>query len=241
MVCGSGSAVVIALLVLSGAVAQDRDTAGKIQKLIALFEEALVNDSYNLWILQQIFFNPNSNQSPRQVCLSVFATVGTIANPESDYRDCFDDGAFIKYEGVEWHFDSYYELQQVADASDVTSELATLMSKSGSTSVFYTMDPTFYYIMQSLSSSIAISIPHTNNNPGFYYNAMDDERIDCANIPITIAELDEMPCLDDTVYAMRSVLMWVSLNCPQKFINHYSNKSTIQYHYYRPNSMQELT
>ena len=203
------SVAVIALLVLNVAVAQYRDTAGRRQKLIALFETALVNDSYNLWMLQQIFFNPDSNQSPRQVCLSVFATVGTI--DRSDYCAPAEE-AFIKYDisqGTEWHFDSYYQLhQQLVDASDVTSELASLMSKSGSTSMFYTMDPTFYYIMKSLSSSIAISIPYTNT---FYYDDNEDIGVNCANILITIsAGLDKMPCWSDAVYAMRSILMWVS-------------------------------
>ena len=212
------STIVITLLVLSlsGAVAQDRDTAGRRQKLIALFKTALVNDSYNLWMLQQVFFNPDSNQSPGLVCLAIFVMVDTIADPYG----CLDSGAFIN-DGFGWQFDSYYELHQhVADASDVTSELATLISKSGSTSMFYTMDPTFYSIMNLLSSSIALSIPYIP-----YYHSSDhhaggfsDYGEDYAYIHITFTELDENPCWDDAVYALRSVLMWVSnlvsLNCP---------------------------
>jgi hypothetical protein len=204
------SVVVIALFVLSVAVAQDHDHDLR-QKLIVLFETALVNDSYNVWKLQQLFFNPDSMQSPEQVCLSVSVIVDTIANPAADYCDNY--GAFIKVNvDYEWHFDSYYELhQQVADDINDTSELATLMTKSGSTSMFYTMDPTFYSIMKSMSSSITLSIPY-NSDDADYAN-----DVNCASIEITITtELDEMPCWDDAVYALRSVLMWVSLNCFHK-------------------------
>jgi hypothetical protein len=203
--------VLIALVLLSVAVAQGYDDAGpsSSQKLIVLFETALVDDSANLWKLQQIYFNPqHSRQSPGKVCLSVFVTV-TIANP--DY--CFD-AAFVNNQlQGKLQFNSYYELhQQAVDDDSDTSELATLMTKSGITGMFYTMDQTFYSIMKSLSRSIALSIPYIqyiylNDDTDDDYH---DNEFDCANIRITIAELDEMPCWDEAVYALRSVLMWVS-------------------------------
>ena len=211
------SAVVTALLVLStrGAVAQysnyDRKT------LLGLFETALFNDSDALWTLQEIFFNPDSKQSPEKVCLSFSISVEDIADPESEYCDYDSDDpemwqAFVYDDFSDtWFFNSYYELhQQVDDGESDTQELAKLITKSGSTGVFYSFDPSFYSIMQTLSSSIALALP--------YAYTYDDNSYsnDYAQINIAInTKLDEMPCWDDAVYALRSVLMWVSLNCPQ--------------------------
>lgn len=205
------SAVVTVLLVLSvQAVAQDYD-ADQRQMLFGLFETALVNDSYALWQLQHIFFNPDAKQSPEQVCLSIFVRVDSIANPD---RSCdSQNGAAFDGSPGEWHFDSYYELQQqVADDASDTSELAKLMTKSGSTGVFYAMDPSFYSIMKTLSNFIALSLPYRLYDGSFY-----NKNYAGINIAIHTA-LDEMPCWDDAVYALRSVLMWVSFHCPQKLI-----------------------
>ena len=208
------SIVVIALLILStsGAVAQYYD--GR-KMLLDLFETALLNDSYTLWTLQKIFFNPDSKQSPEKVCLSVSISVEDIADPEREYYcdDFSDDSemwqAFVydNFSGT-WFSNSYYELhQQVDDDISDTQELANLITSSGSTSIFYSFDPSFYSIMQTLSSSIALKFP--------YYDDSDYSN-DYAQINIAIStRLDKMPCWDDAVYALRSVLMWVSINCPQ--------------------------
>jgi hypothetical protein len=58
------SAVAIALLVLSTSRAIADDYERKM--LLRLFEQALVNDSDNLWWLQKIFYNPDSKQSPEK-------------------------------------------------------------------------------------------------------------------------------------------------------------------------------
>ena len=176
------------------------------QKLLKLFEAAIVSNNSTLWKLQQIYFNPDSNQSPEQVCLSVFVTVNTITNPNCTCNHQKGQ-AFAKYDDVpnQWRFNSYYELQLANDVSE-PSELAELMTKSGSTGVFYAFDPSFYSIMKTLSSSIAVSFPYIDSDDHLYYYSNDYVRID-----ITInTELDEMPCWDDAVYALRSVLMWVS-------------------------------
>ena len=222
------SAIVIALLVLSVTVAQvyscteyyDEDGKTKQrQMLLGMFEKAIMSDSYALWKLQQIYFNPDFKHSPGQVCITVFVAVHTIANP---LCACTNQNgpAFVFDELVTdpWHFNSYYELQLADDGSDHdTSELAKLMTESGSTSVFYTFDPSFYSIMKTLSSSIALALPYDdydNDVPFYaeghsYYYSNDYTGID-----ITIStKLDDMPCWDDAVYAMRSALMWVSFNC----------------------------
>ena len=209
------SVVVIVSLIFSVAIAQDYDTDQR-QMLFGLFETALVNDNYALWKLQQIFFNPDSKQSPEQVCLMVSVKVDTIEYPDNvcDHRN---GPAFIGVPaGSDWYyeFDSYYELQQqVADDASDTSELAKLITKSGSTSVFYSFDPSFYSIMKALSSSIALIFPynyHYDFADPYYYS-------DYTSIAITInTKLVEMPCWDNAVYALRSVLMWVSFNYQQK-------------------------
>jgi hypothetical protein len=208
------SAVLIALLVLSTSVAVAQHYYDDERKmLLGLFETALLNDSDALWMLQEIFFNPDSKQSPENVCLSVSISVGDIAN--NDYDIVCDDfesessrqPAFVNKDFSDGMvFNSYYELhQQVADDVSDTQELANLITNSGSTGVFYSFDPSFYSIMQTLSSSITLLIPYEGD---FYSN-------DYSHINIAInTKLDDMPCWEDAVYALRSVLMWVSL---QKF------------------------
>ena len=228
--------VVTALLLLTCSVAVAQDSyADSMQKLIGLFEEALVTDNDSLWALQKTFYNPDSKQSPKQVCLSAFVTVNTIADP---YNYACDEPAFVHnglppYAGSLWHFNSYYELeQQVADDASDSSELATLMVESGSTGMFYTMDPTFFSIMKTLSSSIALSIPYGpshGTDAGSQYRYRASTTID-----ITIyTKLEEMPCWDVAVYALRSVLMWVSFNYS------ISSSITVVHINCRQNSMHE--
>ena len=191
------------LLTCSVPVAQGYDPDLR-QKLIGLFEEALVNDSDSLWALHQTFFNPDSKQSPKQVCVSVSVRVDTIANPDNDY--CFDNGPAFDSDGLMHMAASYVLEQQVADDASDSSKLATLMVESGSTGMFYTMDPTFFSIMITLSSFIALSTPHWLSDGTDAYHVS-------TTIDITInTELDENPCWDDADYALRSVLMWVSFN-----------------------------
>ena len=142
------------------------------------------------------------------MCLSVSISVEDIADPESGCN-CEIQQAFVydNFSGM-WYFNSYYELQQqLADDVSDTQELANLITYSGSTSVFYSFDPSFYSIMQTLSSSITLVFPAYI---GDIYSS------DYAHIDIAInMKFDSMPCRDDAVYALRSVLMWVSFNCLQ--------------------------
>ena len=182
-----------------------QDDVGKSrqrQLLLELFEEAM-NDSYTRWKLQQIYFNPDSNHSPGKVCLTAFVTVETIANPHCPCT--YQHGPAFASDAYQWHFNSYYELQLADDTSD-TSELAKLMTESGSTSVFYTFDPSFFSILKTLSSSITVYLPYDfpEDVASYYYSE------DYTGIDISISTLDEMPCLDDVTYTLRSALMWVS-------------------------------
>ena len=204
----------IALLVLSTrlsvAVAQDQDSDEHERKmLLDLFETALLNDSDALWTLQNIFFNPDSKQSPEKVCLSVSISVDGIEYNKHESENFYKKSAFV-YDNL-WHFKSYYELhQQVDDDISDTSELANLISRSGSAGVFYSFDPSFYSIMKILSSSITLMFP-----------VFDDSDYGSKNSDINIViptKLDHMPSWDNAVYVLRSVLMWVSLICPQNAI-----------------------
>ena len=196
------SVEVITLLVLSTrlnvAVTQDEYER---KMLLGLFETALLNDNDVLWTLQEIFFNPDSKQSPENVCLSVSISVEDIADPVNKHCDDYSDNpemsqAFI-YDDLwrTWYFNSYYELQQqVDDGESDTQELINLIKYSGSTSIFYSFDPSFYSIMQTLSSSIVLMFP--NGDDSDYSN-------DYAQINIAIStRLDENPCWDDVVYAL---------------------------------------
>ena len=165
------TALVIVLLVLNSvsySVAVQPAKEYMRRKLFRLFETALLNDDDILWTLQDIYYNPDSKQSPEKVYLSVYISVDAIAYHPEDVM-CYPDGgkstempAFVYDDTSEkWFFYSQYELQQqIADDSGNASELANLMMQSGSTSVFYSFDPSFYSIMTTLSSSIAIYFPY---------------------------------------------------------------------------------
>ena len=71
----SCSSAVIVLLLLSAT------ASGQSLKLKNSFEEALVNDSVNLWRLQQVYFNPSQFSSPMKVCLTVVVTIPDIIDP----------------------------------------------------------------------------------------------------------------------------------------------------------------
>ena len=216
------SAIVIALLVITVIVPQvhscteyyDKDDKIKQkQMLLGLFEEAIMNNDDTLWKLQQVYFNPDSNQSPEQVCLSVSVVADTIVDPSCP---CGNQKGPAFENSDQWHFNSYYHLQLFEDGSDHdTSELARLMTKSGSTGVFYAVDPSFFSIMKTLSNFIALTFPYILSLDDDTYS-LDYYSNDYTDIDIAInTTLDEMPCWDDAVYALRSVLMWVSFNCPQ--------------------------
>ena len=118
------------------------------QSLLKLFEEAIMNDNYTLWKLQQIYFNPNSRQSSGQVCLAVYVNAQTIANLSCTCPRLSQKVAAFHGSSGYWHFDSFYELQLFHDVSG-TSQLAKFLTKSGCTSLFYAMDPTVYSIMKT--------------------------------------------------------------------------------------------
>ena len=148
-------AVVLALLVLSTGRAVAQDYYDK-KKLLGLFKAALRNNSDALWTLQETFFNPGSKQSPDQVCLSVSISVQDIADPEpqSGYYEFSKMGPAFVYDNGMWYFNSYYQLfQQVNDDASDTRKLANLLTKSGSTGMFYSFDPSFYSIMQKKGCS----------------------------------------------------------------------------------------
>ena len=138
------------------------------------------------------------------------------ANPDN-YMHCDENGPAFDSDGL--MASSYVLEQQVTDDASDSSELAMLMVESGSTGMFYTMDPTFFSIMKILSSSIALSMPY---EPSYFGTDADSQYRyrESTTIYITInTELDEMPCRDDAVYALRSVLMWVSFSINSPIAN----------------------
>ena len=207
----SCNCVVIALIMLSMFVEADNMMK---QRLNMLFEEALMNSSESLYVLQNLYFNPK--QSPEQVCISVTVTVENIVDLDpdhyrcSEYRgpafNCPDDiSTPTRYCG-QLQFTSVYELQlQTVSDESSTSQLTKLLTKSGSTGVFYAFDPSFYTLMKALSSSLELTFP------GSSFDDYDDDDLDrTANIEIHIAtELKVMPCWDDADSALEILLVWV--------------------------------
>ena len=177
-------AVVTALLLTS-------ETRGDQIRLLHMFEKALVNSKDSLFTLQDYYFNPSPSRNKHKwFCLAV--TVTTEINnplPPDDCEPAFD------LETYPPTFSSVHNLQVLSE--DGTSQLSDLLASSWSTSMFYVFDPTFFIIMKALANDI--------------YD-IDDDYGDDWNIDIELnEELEYMPCLDDAVYAMRTLLVWVRI------------------------------
>ena len=183
------------------------------QLLVRLFEETLVNSNKSLYQLQSIYFNPTSRQlGSSLICLSVDVTTNnTISSKCADSAfKCISQAT--NWEDLDcnyWSFESFYELQLATSDVESASLLIYLLSKYGSTGVFYAFDPTFFHIMKAFASSIAVSFPFCE-----IYN--DDHAANSNNAEIKIhmhisSRLDEMPCWtqDDAVAALERTLMWV--------------------------------
>ena len=179
----------------------DYDPDKTRRTLVTLFEEGLVHNGDNLDALRQVYFNPSHKYSPASVYLNVKVTVNNITclNSPWPYDDC--DKAFESF-GPEWSFDSMYILQLSNDESG-SSQLSRLLSTLLITSVFEAFDPTFFTIMKALSSSFT---------PFFNPLDQDDLCMECTrDIYIHLSEdLEDMPCRNQAVDALKLVLMWVS-------------------------------
>ena len=77
-----------------------------------------------------------------------------------------------------------------------------MLSKYGSTGVFYAFDPTFFSTMKAFASSIAVSFP--------YYDSNIDDNVNIKICMHISTGLGEMPCRDDAVAALEMILVWVS-------------------------------
>ena len=188
-------AVVIALLLLSEA-RGEHDKPERIA-LLELYEDALVNDDSSLYTLREIYFNPSPKYTySSSFCLRVLVTVDGIQNPHSASGYC--DAAFDYF--TSYYFRTYCLLELLRDDGGA-SKLSELLSVSNSAEMFYVFDPTFYSIMQALAKSMVIiefeNYDYYNDNQ-YYINIDIDE------------ELDDMPCWEDAVYALRMSLVWVS-------------------------------
>lgn len=211
--------VVIALLLLVGG---DRQTIAWVDetelKLYKLFEEALINSNESLYQLQQVYFNPKVKQGPGTVCAYVNITVNCIIVTESNCS--YDHPAFECPGGYNrtncsglWSLYSTYLLQLSNDEGGM-SQLTNILTTSGSTGVLFAFDPFFYTIMKVLSNSLQLSFPRGIINIMFYDDhdlVLDLLYYDELDLDIHMSsELEEMPCQEDAVNALRMVLVWVS-------------------------------
>ena len=222
----SYSSVVIVLLLLSVTAKGQQIDYPRSLTLKNLLEEALVKSSENLWRLQKVYFNPSQISSPENVCLNVTVNVYNITKPfdlvcDDDDDDYETDPAFKLCDGFDsvltpshscrpgfWCFWSSYQLKLADDQSGYSSQLSNLLTTSGSTGVFYMFDPSFYNIMKALSASIEVSFPFFND----FDNYNDDTKIQNStevNIQVD-GSLNHMPCITDSVEAVRMLLVWVS-------------------------------
>ena len=189
--------VVMALLFLSGTEGQqDYDGDQTRQRLMKLFEEALVNSSESLYTLQGVYFNPSLKKSPASVSVDVTVTVDKINQPATPL-DCYGLPAFIG--DSTYSSRSRYALQ-LCDLAD-TPQLSDLLTTRGPVGAFCVFESTFYSIMTVLASS-----SDSNIDNGYDRSRSVSDYI--INIHVK-KELEEMPCTKDAAYALRTVLVWV--------------------------------
>ena len=223
---------VTALLLLTAKVeGQAVETDDNIMMLRNLFEEALVNSSVSLFQLQQIYFNPSSHYSPLSVCVQVSVTVDNNISHPDDYDDNCNDPYDIynidrdlkpafdcnDLEGTtsdtckQWVFTSSYNLKLIDDGRD-SAELRSFLTSSDNADMFYTFDPSFYNIMNALSTSSS-EIPFPIYDRSITYDSSSPiYQIPEINIKIN-RPLENMPCKYDANNALKMVLVWVSLFC----------------------------
>ena len=217
----SYSSVVIVLLLLVSVTAkgQQIDYPHSLT-LKNSFEEALMNSSESLWRLQKVYFDPSQFISPENVCLNVSMSVHNITNPDNVVCDN-DPGeatpaAFKFCSGSDpisspnctiglWYFWSSHQLKLSDDHSRYSSQLSSLLTSQGVTQMFYTIDPSFYMMMKTLSTSIEISLLYLGS-----YGTIKAQNSTEINIRIN-EHLEYMPCVDDAVDALKMVLVWVSI------------------------------
>ena len=191
--------VVMALLFLSGTGGQqDYDRDQTRQRLMKLFEEALVNSSENLYALQDVYFNPSSTKSPASVEVYVNVTVDKIKHPTiPSYCNFYPDLQLLAFsnDSSTYTSRSSYTLQLPRDQVD-TQQLNDLLATTGTIEAFCSFESTFYTLMIALAAS-----PSGAN----YY---DQTR---CTLNIHISKLEQMPCMEDAVYALQMVLVWVRM------------------------------
>ena len=222
--CNLSLATALLLLISMTTIAsgQQCDSDGcRRHELSKLFEEALVSSSDSLWKLQQIYFDPSSDQSPALIYLSVSVTINNITNntcwcnqttaicdmPVSDTNAAFDlyycseCNTYNSYYCTESHYGQWMFFSSYILQPSSSSQLAELMTTSGSTNVFYAIDPSFYSIMKALSNSIELLLEsHTHS----YEDPMRSIEI---HINTT---LHENPHRVNAYCALRMILVWVS-------------------------------
>ena len=182
--------VVMALLFLSGTGGQqDYDSDQTRQRLMKLFEEALVNSSESLFVLQNVYFNPSSKKSSASVQVDVTVTVDEIKHPTISSYSCYP--AFFNHDSSTYTSRSSYTLQLQVD----TQQLHDLLATGGTTDAFCSFESTFYILMTAMAS------PSGAN----YYDVSQ------CTLNIHIRKLEQMPCVEDAVYALQMVLVWVRM------------------------------
>ena len=109
-----------------------------------LLENALLNDSDNVYLLQLVFF-PSSGNTPREVGISVTITVGEIVSNGSCYMydNCWPSTSSFSETG---HYNIHLRWKKPHDSEDVPVKLFSNIAALGTfESVFCMIAPIVYY------------------------------------------------------------------------------------------------
>ncbi len=163
------------------------------QQLFDILQFALINDSTNLYKLQEMFYPPGE-VSPDTVVFNSTVTVNTISNPNN--YNC--DPAF---QNISNHYvrDPGYYIDQFSVSNDALSSSQaklTVYINSIKETIEWLEDVSYYLIVTIVNIQLN---PYSSSTSGHEHT-----------LHLKVDKLEVMPCEDEYIKVMNSVLSWVS-------------------------------
>ena len=162
-----------------------------------LFQNALVNDSEQLFNLQKIFLAPSQKTSAGPLCVKVEVSVGEVINSNSE-------GILPAFYCVSPYYNKScipYTQEFELVPSDGTTTLASFLRTVHIATALATLDPSYYTFISILNNDIGLVGLDTDYLPDNNY---------CGDIKISVDQIETMPSEADVTDALSVTLSWVS-------------------------------
>ncbi len=180
------------------------------QQLFDALQLALINNSTNLYKLQEMFYPPGE-VSPDTVVFNSTVTVNTISNPDnySCDQDSFQFPAFKNVSNHYVRFDSFIDHFSVSnDALSSSQAKLTFYINSIEETIEWLEYISYFLIVAIVNIQLS---PYSSSTSGHEHT-----------LHLKVDKLEVMPCEHEYIKVMNSVLSWVS-TC--YIINYFTNVS----------------